>query len=101
MEEHNMEGHNHPTPRTYALVAFVLCVITLMEFGLFYVQSLKTIFVPLLLFLSAIKFYLVVSFYMHLKFDHPIFLRLLLIGLLVGAGIMLSLASLFFFAHPL
>jgi cytochrome c oxidase subunit 4 len=50
--------------------------------------------VPVLLVLSATKFIIVVMFYMHLKYDHPIFRRvffgpLLLAILFVIVGLIL------------
>jgi hypothetical protein len=100
--------HAHPTPATYAKIAAVLCIITAIEFMLFpkspigpYIQFLGAAFVPLLILLSGIKFALVAMFYMHLKFDHPVFGRLLVGGMFLGAGVLLSLFVLFAFSHPL
>ena len=101
-------AHDHPTPKTYAKIAVVLCVITAIEFLLFpaspvgkHLTFLGAWFVPILLVLSAIKFALVAMFYMHLKFDHPVFSRLLIAGLFIGAGVLISLLVLFTFSHPL
>jgi cytochrome c oxidase subunit 4 len=91
----------HPTPKTYAKIAAVLCAITALEFVCYYMQSLRGVLVPLLIVLSGIKFALVAMFYMHLKFDHNIFTRLLLIGMFIGAGVVLSLFALYSFSHPL
>ena len=100
--------HEHPTPKTYAKIAAVLCVITAIEFLLFpaspvgkHLLFLGDWFVPILLVLSAIKFALVAMFYMHLKFDSPVFSRLLVGGLFIGAGVLVSLLVLFTFSHPL
>ena len=64
-----------PTTGTYLRVAFVLTVITAAEVAIYYIPSIKhsAAFVPALLTLSAIKFFTVVGFYMHLKYDHRIF----------------------------
>lgn len=96
------EGGAHPGPRTYALIALVLSIITLVEFGAFYVEELREfgVYMPLLIVLSAIKFALVAMFYMHLKFDHPVFARLLVCGLMLGAFVLITLLGLFFAAHP-
>ena len=100
--------HEHPTPKTYAKIAAVLCVITAIEFLLFpaspvgkHLLFLGDWFVPILLVLSAIKFALVAMFYMHLKFDSPVFSRLLVGGLMLGAAVLISLLVLFTFSHPL
>ncbi len=93
-------AHKHPRMITYVRVAVILCLVTFAEFVLFYVEAVKPFFVPLLLVLSGSKFLLVVMFYMHLKFDHPIFYRLLSIAVLIGLGLLLALMSLFLIAHP-
>jgi len=93
--------HAHPTPKTYAKIAAVLCAITALEFVCYYMQALRPVLIPLLIVLSGIKFALVVMFYMHLKFDHNVFTRVLLIGMFIGAGVVLSLAALYTFSHPL
>ncbi|HEY3133280.1 MAG TPA: cytochrome C oxidase subunit IV family protein, partial [Gemmatimonadaceae bacterium] len=54
-------------------------------------------FVPTLLILSALKFTIVVMFYMHLKYDHRIF-RVLFTGPLLIAALTL-VALMFLFGH--
>jgi hypothetical protein len=62
----------------------------------FYTQeSVRAFLVPLLLVLSAAKFATVVGFYMHLKFDHPLFLGVFGFGLLVAASVITALMFLF------
>ncbi len=99
-DAHAMEKA-HPGPKTYAIIAAILCFITLMEYLAFKTDALKNILVPLLIVMSAIKFALVVMFYMHLKFDHYIFRRVLYAGLIVGFGSMLWLLALFSVSHPI
>lgn len=91
----------HPGPKTYAVIAVILCTITLIEFIVFYQEWLKDVLVPLLIALSAIKFALVAMFYMHLKFDHPVFRKILISGICLGFGAMLWLLALFTFSHPI
>jgi caa(3)-type oxidase subunit IV len=94
-------GKPHPTPRTYAKIAVVLTVVTMIEVWVFYLPSLKFALVPILAVLSALKFALVAMFYMHLKFDHPVFTRLLLIGVVLAFGVFLWLLALFTYSHPI
>ena len=75
--------HAHPTPKTYAKIAAILCLVTAIEVWVFYLDALQPMLVPLLTVFSVIKFCLVVMFYMHLKFDHSIFTRVMLSGLLL------------------
>ena len=56
---------------------------------------MRAFLVPLLLVLSASKFALVVGFYMHLKFDHPLFFGVFGFGLLVAASVITALIFLF------
>ncbi|MCZ6627999.1 MAG: cytochrome C oxidase subunit IV family protein [SAR324 cluster bacterium] len=91
----------HPGPKTYALIAAILCIITLLEFGAFYTEALQGILVPLLVVMSVIKFSLVAMFYMHLKFDHPVLTKVLIGGVALGFGSMLWLLALFTYSHPI
>ena len=56
----------------------------------------KSFINPLLLALSAVKFAMVVAFFMHLRFDHPLFRAVFSAGLILAVSISLSLLLLFF-----
>ena len=71
-----MNEHSHPSSGVYLRVAAVL--------------------VPVLLFLSAVKFTLVVMFYMHLKFDNRFFAFLFGGPLLLGVAVVVSLLFIFY-----
>ena len=77
----------------------ILTVITIWEVWAYYIPSLvaSRIFVPMLLVLSALKFAIVVMFYMHLKYDHRLF-RALVTGPLLIAGLT-GIALLFLFGQ--
>ena len=77
-------------------VAAALVVLTVLEVGVFYVPAFRPVLVPTLLVLSALKFSLVVLFYMHLKMDSPFFSFLLGAPLLLAAGVLVALLFLFF-----
>ena len=85
----------HPTAGTYLRVAAVLIVLTVIEVGVFYVPAFHPVLTPVLLALSAIKFVIVVLFYMHLKTDHRFFSLLFGGPLLLASGVMLGLLFLF------
>lgn len=87
--------HAHPGAKQYVAIAVVLLVLTVIEVAIFYIPSLKGVLVPSLLGLSAIKFALVVGFYMHLKFDHPLFSWLFVVPMLLAAAVILALMKLF------
>jgi cytochrome c oxidase subunit 4 len=86
---------SHPGARQYLAIALVLLIVTIVEVAIFYVPAMKPVLVPSLLVLSAAKFALVAMFYMHLKFDHPIFSWLFVLPMLLAAGVILALMLLF------
>ena len=92
--EHALE-HSHPGAKTYVLIGVVLAVITVAEVFFYTQESVRTFLVPLLLVLSAAKFALVVGFYMHLRFDHPLFFGVFGFGLLVAGSVITALLFLF------
>jgi cytochrome c oxidase subunit 4 len=77
------EHMDHPTEGQYWLIALVLGVLTAAEVATPAVLDgwPSTI---LLYALMSVKFYIVVAFFMHLRFDKPLFRNFLLIGL-IGA----------------
>jgi cytochrome c oxidase subunit 4 len=79
------EAHHHPTPRQYVQIALLLAVLTGIEVGLYYTEpTFGKLVTPALLILAAIKFGLVVGYYMHLKYE-----KRLLTGFF-GAGFILA-----------
>ena len=98
--EEGQHGH-HPTFKQYVLVAVILFAITIVEFLLIWpragiVEPLGYAKLPLLAILSAIKFAIVIAFYMHLKFENRLLTWVFLAGLFLAFGVGLSLLSLFF-----
>ena len=84
------EDQTHPGPREYVMIAVVLAVITGLEVALFYVEFLSsTAVVTALLLLMTIKFALVVLWFMHLRFDPPVFKRLFVTGLVLALSVFL------------
>ncbi|HUG15419.1 MAG TPA: cytochrome C oxidase subunit IV family protein [Thermomicrobiales bacterium] len=91
----HVEEHAHPDPRQYIRIAVVLAIITALEVAIFYIKALEDYDTYILLPLSALKFILVVGYYMHLKFDNKLFTYTFIFGLSVGGGVILSLMALF------
>jgi len=77
------DAHEHVSDNKYIVIAAILAVITAAEVAASYIE-LGPAFIPLLLFMMAIKFFVVVSYFMHLKFDNPVFKRLFYTGLLLA-----------------
>ena len=91
------EVHHHPGWSTYWKVALILTLITVAEVWAYYIPSFvaSRAFVPSLLIMSALKFFIVVAFYMHLKYDHKLFRALFTGPLFVAALTLISLLFLF------
>src|SRR4051794_21748156 len=90
------EVHEHPTWREYKWVALILTLITVVEVWIYYTPFSKSaLFVPALLIMSAVKFGIVVLFYMHLKYDHKLFKALFTGPLMIAMATLISLLFLF------
>ncbi|HEV8214935.1 MAG TPA: cytochrome C oxidase subunit IV family protein [Gemmatimonadaceae bacterium] len=98
IDVHSMgEVHEHPTWKQYKWVAIILTVITVLEVWAYYIPSFvaSAAFVPILLIMSALKFAIVVAFYMHLKYDHKLFRALFTGPLIIAMATLISLLFLF------
>lgn len=84
---------HHPGPREYVLVAVVLVVVTALEVAASYLDGdvNSNLLILFLALAAAFKFFLVCSWYMHMKQDAPLFRRMFVVGL-VGATIVYSIA---------
>ncbi|MDQ1519369.1 MAG: cytochrome c oxidase subunit [Actinomycetota bacterium] len=90
----------HPTPRQYVLIAVVLVIITALEIAASYLDGdvNSTLLILVLAVMAGVKFFLVVSWYMHLRTDLRIFRRMFVVGLLLaGTVYMIALTSLHIF----
>ena len=85
------ERHGSPSEGTYFAVFLALAILTLTELAVTYIPIVK---VPLLLGLAVTKAWLVIQFYMHLRYDNRIFTWSFLIPVAIAAVITISLQSL-------
>jgi cytochrome c oxidase subunit IV len=85
----------HASLKQYVLIGIILTIITAVEVAVFYIPALASVLVPVLLVLSAVKFVIVVLFYMHLKFDSPIFSRVFFAPLLLAVLLVVGMIALF------
>lgn len=85
------EVRPHPTPFQYVMVAVVLVVITAVEIAVSYTEGAVPdgLIIVLLLVMAFAKFFLVASWYMHLRTDRPLFRRFFVLG--TAAAILLYL----------
>ena len=76
------EVRPHPTPFKYVMIAVVLVVITAVEIAVSYLEGdiPNGLIVVLLLVMTVVKFFLVASWYMHLRTDQPVFRRFFILG---------------------
>ena len=90
--------HTHPTNRFYIIVGVILIGLTALEWLGYKGEEAGTLgpgaATTIILFLSALKFLLVVALYMHLKFDHKLFTGIfvfpaMLATLVIGSMILL------------
>jgi cytochrome c oxidase subunit 4 len=77
-------------------IAIALAIITLLEVGVYYVDFLRPALVPLLIVFSLIKFALVVLWFMHLRFDSRLFMRLFVAGVILAVSLFVAAFGLFF-----
>jgi len=92
----------HGGLKQYSVLAIFLAVVTLIEFVIILPESLQGAAVSLapLIILSVIKFFCVVAFFMHLKFEHPLLWQIFVAGLALGLVVALSLVLLFGVFRP-
>jgi cytochrome c oxidase subunit 4 len=77
----------HPSDNEYFKIFVTLAVITLAEVALFYIDLPRNILIPTLIVMSAAKFFLVVAWFMHLRFDSGIFTTAFVTGLVLAFAV--------------
>jgi cytochrome c oxidase subunit 4 len=96
--EHDDVGahDDHWSDLKYVQLAIALAIVTAIEVALSYmVDDLGKAFLPLLLILMLVKFFAVVMFFMHLRFDNKLFSLLFYMGL--GLAVSVYVVALFTF----
>ena len=79
----------------YVSIAMLLAVITGVEIAVIGLPFAKWLIVTTLVVLSTVKFMFVIFYFMHLRWDKPFCTILFFIGLVLTAGTMWALLSLF------
>ena len=67
----------------YVRIAAILAAITALEVATYYID-LGGLFLPSLLIMMAVKFYIVVSFFMHLRYESKLFSWVFYAGLFLA-----------------
>jgi cytochrome c oxidase subunit IV len=86
----------HPSDMLYVKVALLLAVLTAIEVATYFFDF-KAAFVPVLVGLMTVKFFVVLFFFMHLKFDSKLFRRVFYSGLLFAIGVYVVALTTFHF----
>ena len=82
----------------YVRIAFILAAITALEVATYYVDFGR-LFLPALMIMMVVKFIMVVSYFMHLKFDNKLFTWIFYAGLILAIGVYsVALATFHFFS---
>ena len=90
--------HEHPTDRQYVIIAAILGVITAAEVGTYFLEDPSTTLLVVLLFPMMIaKFAIVTGYFMHLKYDNPLFKRVFVFGLALAVAVYLITLTVFEF----
>jgi cytochrome c oxidase subunit IV len=85
----------HPPIMQYVLIAAILAIITAIEVATYYIDAIHGALVYILIVLSVLKFVIVVSYYMHLKFDNRLLTWIFGLGMLAGGSVVMALIALF------
>lgn len=82
--EHDAGGRGHPGPAEYIRIGLALAFITAIEVAIYYFDLSDKVLIAILLVLSTLKFSLVVAWFMHLRFDNPLFTIFMIGGLVLA-----------------
>ena len=82
----------HPTPGQYWKIAAFLAVVTAVEVAMYYIDrelELGFLNAAILIVLSAIKFIVVVGWFMHVRFEKPLINRFFTAGFFLAVALYL------------
>jgi cytochrome c oxidase subunit 4 len=106
-DAHHMahDEHAHPTPKVYIQIAVILTIITAIEVFVLYLPDMGVpisgpAMVIIFAILSVAKFLIVVGWYMHLKFDPPMYRRMFGFALFVALTVATAFIALFHGMYP-
>ena len=92
------EGHEHPSDRQYVKIALILGALTALEVATYF-ESVHNLgdaaLYVILIVLMVLKFIYVVAWFMHLKFDSPLFKQIFTAGVLLALGVYLVMLTAF------
>jgi cytochrome c oxidase subunit IV len=89
-------GDHHPTAGQYWKIAGFLAAVTALEVAMFYIDrqlGLGFLNAAILLTASAIKFLVVVGWFMHVRYEKPIISRFFTAGFVLACALYLVVLS--------
>jgi cytochrome c oxidase subunit 4 len=89
------ESHG-ASDKQYIVIALILAALTAIEVSTYYVDF-GPLFMPTLFVLMIVKFVIVVSYFMHLKFDNKLFSYLFYSGLILAIAVYVGALATFKF----
>ena len=99
--DHEAHQHTHPSDALYIKVALILAAVTALEVGTYFIEDASTTMLVLLLFpMMILKFGVVCAYFMHLKYDNPLFRRVFVFGLTLAVAVYLIALSAMQFWDP-
>ena len=96
MENTHSSDANHLSIKQYLKIGALLTIITVVELIASYI-ALGALLVPILLILSAIKFVIVVAYFMHLRFEHRLLSQIFAFAFVLALCILLAVVALFIY----
>ncbi|MDG2428625.1 MAG: cytochrome C oxidase subunit IV family protein [Acidimicrobiales bacterium] len=97
--EHEGEHDDHPTDRKYVEVAIVLGIVTALEVATYFVEMPGAVLIPMLMLMMVFKFFYVAAWFMHLRFDSPMFTKFFVTGLVLATIVYATMLTVFEFWH--
>lgn len=89
-EHHHAHDEHVPSDGYFIKIAIILAIVTALETSTYWwPDSMDSFATPALLIMMAIKFFMIVSIFMHLKFDSKIFSLMFYMGLVLAVGVYL------------
>ena len=99
---HDVDAHPVHGTKTYWVIGGYLFVLTGLELAAYFFEDmLGEAVTAVILALSALKFVLVVMFYMHLKYDSKMFTGIFIFPMALAALVIGGLTILYHVLHPL
>ena len=97
-EVHGADHAEHPSDLLYVKVAAILAFLTALEVGTYFIEEASTqLLVGILFPMMIIKFGTVIMYFMHLKYDNPLFKRVFLFGLILAVVVFMIMLTTFQF----